>query len=193
MTPTKEMVDLMDALNLQHRFVNYDLNRIVDRKKVDRYGLEFASNQLYWFNRAPDYVNRMTLLIAKMIHDGSLDAHSVNKDGILEYNVAKDKRYSYYFEKRKLYKYEYHKSDNIYNEQRSLYLKALEIYNAEQATQGKSPLKEENEKLPIAYTSKERDDIKNFSDMAYGYYDHERTPLAKHSAIGSLFGQFLGF
>ena len=36
----------------------------------------------------------MSLFIAKMIEDGSFDAHSVDKDGNLVYNIKKDKRFS---------------------------------------------------------------------------------------------------
>lgn len=192
-TPDSETYDLIDSLNMEYRFVNYDMNHIVDRKKVDRYGLEFFSNNLYWFNRAPDYINRMSLFLAKMLHDGSYQAHTLNKDGQLIYDPAKDKRYSYYFEKRKEYKFEYHKTDLEYNKQRNLYLTALEIYNTERAVLSREPLDEKTDKLPQAYTSKEKDSIKNFSDMAYGFYDHERTPLEKNTAKGILFGQFLTY
>ena len=52
------------------------------------------SKYMYIFSSCPDFFNRMSLFIAKMIEDGSFDAHSVDKDGNLVYNIKKDKRFS---------------------------------------------------------------------------------------------------
>jgi hypothetical protein len=37
---------------------------------VDKGALNFLSDRLYWFSTAPDYVNRMSLFVAKMKKDG---------------------------------------------------------------------------------------------------------------------------
>ena len=47
--------------------------------------------------------------------------------------------------------------------------------------------------LPKAYTTKEKQAIKTFTDTAYGYYDHSETPSILHQATGILFGQFLRY
>jgi len=54
-------------------------------------------------NNTPDYVNRLTLFVAKMVHDGCYDAH-VMENGELKYNPTKDKRFQIYFAKREQYK-----------------------------------------------------------------------------------------
>jgi hypothetical protein len=51
----------------------------------------------------PDYYNRMAIIVAKMLEDGSWDALSV-KDGKLEYDWKRDKRY-------------YHLANNIRGEE----------------------------------------------------------------------------
>ena len=49
---------------------------------------------MFIFNAAPDFFNRMTLFVAKMLQDGSFDAHYVDENGILQYDIIKDKRFS---------------------------------------------------------------------------------------------------
>lgn len=39
--------NLVDALNLDYRIVNMDLNNVVDKTKIDRRGFFFASKHLY--------------------------------------------------------------------------------------------------------------------------------------------------
>lgn len=190
--PSKETYSLNEAINLQMRFANQDLNHIVDRKKVDKFGFNFLGENMYWFNTAPDYVNRLSLLFAKMIHDGSYDAHSLNSEGQLQYDPSKDKRYAHYFKNRKANEYQYHTSDELYNKQRSLYLTVVDEFNGENASFGEKLLTEKDN-IPSAYTSKERGSIKNFADMAYGFYDQDMSPMIKHTAMGIIFGQFLTF
>lgn len=193
--PNKDTFALNEAINLEMRFANQDLNHIVDRKKVDKFGLNFLGQNMYWCNTAPDYVNRMSLLIAKMIHDGSYEAHSLNSDGQLVYDPSKDARYSHYFKMRKQFGFNYDMSanpDELYNKQRSLYRSIIDEFNGENSSFGEKPLTEKDN-IPAAYTSKERGSIKNFSDMAYGFYDQDMSPLIKHKIVGTLFGQFLTF
>ena len=150
------------------------------------------SNIMYWCNTAPDYVNRLSLFLAKMIKDGCYEAHSIDENGNLVYDPSKDKRYSHYFKMRDQYKYEFSKTDTEYNDQRTLYLKAIEEFNAEIISSSEKVLTEKDN-IPRAYFSKQRDSIKTFSDTAYGYYDTERSPLIKHTAVGIIFGQFMTF
>lgn len=39
--------DINSELNTEYRIANRDLNQIVDKTKIDRFGLNFASNLLY--------------------------------------------------------------------------------------------------------------------------------------------------
>lgn len=186
--------NIVDNLNIHYGIANMDLNTIVHKTKTDRQGMfKFFSDNMYWFNNAPDYVNRMTLFVAKMIHDGCYDAHTIDKNGDFKYDPTKDKRFKKYFEKRKQYKYQFANNDQEYNDQRSLYITMLDDFNAENERLNLALLDEKTDLIPRAYTHKERESIKVFSDMAYGFYDHERSAMWKHTAIGSLFGQFLTY
>lgn len=179
---------------MHYGIANMDLNTIVNKTKTDRQGLfKFFSDNMYWFNNAPDYVNRMTLFVAKMIHDGTYDAHTMDSDDNFSYDATKDARFDIYFKKRKKYKYQFANNDSAYNDQRSLYIKMLDDFNLENSQLNQPLLEEEKDLIPRAYTHKERESIKVFADMAYGFYDHERSALWKHTAFGSLFGQFLTY
>jgi len=183
---------VVSELNNMYRFANRDLNQIVDKTKVDRRGINFLSNLMYWSNTAPDYVNRLTLFLAKMEKDGCYKAHSLDEEGNLVYDPRKDDRYSYYLNKRESYNFKEHASDIKYNDQRSLYLTTLDMFNSEMLTD-ETTILTEKDMLPSAYNNAERESIKTFSETAYGYYDHERSPLIKHLPLGIMFGQYMTF
>lgn len=179
-------------LNNEYAIANRDLHEVVSKTKVDRYGLNFMSNAFYWCNTFPDYINRLSLFLAKMVKDGTYDAHSINSQGQLVYDPAKDERYSYYFKNRERYGYEFAKSDSKYNEQRNKYLYAIADFNAEMYALNEKPLTEKDN-IPQAYSHSERSNIKTFADTAYGYYDRNLSPLEKFLPTGIIFGQFLTF
>ena len=189
---SKEDYPIISELNNVYRFANRDLNQMVDKTKVDRRGINFLSNLMYWSNTAPDYVNRLALLLAKMEKDGCYKAHSLNEDGDLVYDPRKDDRFSHYLNKRESYGMKAHNTDEKFNDQRSLYLTTQELFNNEMLTSDDTILTEKD-MLPAAYTNAERESIKTFSETAYGYYDHERSPLIKHLPLGIMFGQYMTF
>jgi hypothetical protein len=189
---SKDDYSLIWELNDNYRIANRDMNQLVDKTKVDRHGLNFMSSFMYWSNTAPDYINRMALFLAKMTKDGCYNAHSLDSEGNLIYDPTKDDRYSYYLSKRESYDYKIHPSDQKYNDQRSMYLTKINMFNSEMLLGSEKPLTEKD-LLPMAYTTAEKESIKTFTELAYGYYDHERSPLIKHLPMGIVFGQFMTF
>lgn len=134
---------------------------------------------MYSMNTIPDYYNRLALFLAKMIHDGSYDAHTLDEKQFLKYDPTKDKRFSYYFEKRSSYinpdpesKYKYLPSPNDleYNKQRAAYNLLISELNAENIRLGKE-IYEEGDIVDKAYSELERASFKSFTDTVYGYYD----------------------
>lgn len=192
MMKSQEDYDLTKKINTLYQIANRDLNQIVARTKVDRTGLNFFSDALFWFNTAPDYVNRMSLFLSKMLKDGTYKAHSLDSTGKLVYDPSKDDRFSYYFKVREGYSFEYNKSDEKYNNQRALYTKFIQEFNADSLLTGGKQLTEKDN-IPKAYTNKERESIKSFTDLSYGHYDKERNAPAKHTVLGILFGQYMTF
>ena len=189
---TQEDWSMIMEINNFYRVANRDLNQIVDKTKVDRHGLNFFSNFMYWSNTAPDYINRLALFFAKSLKDGSYKAHSLDENGNLVYDARKDERYSHYLQMRESYNFEIHKTDTKYNDQRAMYLAQMKTFN-EEAIFENDKILEEKDLLPQAYTNKEKESIVTFTAMAYGYYDHERVPLVKNLPMGILFGQFMTF
>ena len=132
---------------------------------------------MYSCNTFPDYYNRLSLFIAKMIHDGSYDAHSLDEFGEIVYDAKKDKRFSHYLENREKNKnaqgqFIPSKTDKLYNTQRNLFNVIRGEINAERIRVGLNERTEE-EGLEQAYSEKERQSYKSFTDSVYGYYDKD--------------------
>jgi hypothetical protein len=87
---------LLGKLNIKYRISNVDLARIEQRAITGRSGLVNFENKMYSTMRAPDFLNRMVLFVARCIKDGTIDAYSLNENDELVYNWKKDKRFSAY-------------------------------------------------------------------------------------------------
>lgn len=179
--------NLADGINNFYRFANRDVNNAVQRMQTSRRGVMMGlSPWMYSMNTIPDYYNRLSLFMAKMIEEGSYDAHYM-VDGDLKYDALKDTRFTKYFANRHLYmnedktKYIPAKNDEEYNRQRNLYTLILGELNEERDRVNQSKLSEVNDILPMAYSEKERLSYKSFTDTVYGYYDKD-SQAAWHNA-----------
>ena len=77
--------NLLSKLCLKYRISNTDVGRIAERAKTGRNGIFNTTNWLYSTLRGPDFLNRMTLFVAKCMHDGVWNAFSLDKNGDLKY------------------------------------------------------------------------------------------------------------
>lgn len=195
-----EEFNQVQAINAFYGFANMDINSYTKKIQTNRRASMFMgiSPLMYFFNTAPDYFNRLTLFVAKMKHDGSFDAHSQDENGQLIYDPTKDKRFSYYFQNRDKYKndfgnYTAAKNDEEFNRQRNLYLLIQSELNTERQLAGLSSLDENKDFIDKAYSEKERQSYKSFTDSIYGYYDKENSPSWHYNAFGVLFLQFMQF
>jgi hypothetical protein len=87
---------LIESLNRVYGVNDMDMNSYIDHIKSDQNGLFNFKNMVWKFASRPDYYNRMTIFVAKMINEGSLDAHSIDENGNLVYDSSKDARYRAY-------------------------------------------------------------------------------------------------
>ena len=86
---------LVGALNNLYRINDRDLNLLGESIAYDNHGImHWGSRMLYLNTTAPDWFNRMTLLVAKMMADGTWEAHSLSADGHIIYDPTKDKRFA---------------------------------------------------------------------------------------------------
>lgn len=170
---------LLEYLNWDYGMANADADSIYRELNKGNTGiLNFKSENLFIAQRSPDMLHRMTILIAKMLHDGCYDAYSV-VDDTLVYDFKKDARFSKYLmgmEKSPEYK-----------KQKALYLTMLEQFNKEGYN-----LKI-GDPLPRAYTNLEAQSVKSFADICYGHYDKNTQMMLKYQFIGSFMMQFRTF
>ena len=183
---------LCESLNKIYSIANEDISRTVENSMLSRHGmLANLSKYMYLANSAPDYFNRLTLFVAKMMEDGCFEAHSLDKDGMLKYDFKKDKRFS------ELNK---HGLNSNYRGEKYLEQKALYLAMAEQfEKEGRSFIEYDKDgnvtykEFDRAYTTKQRNSIKEVADLAYGYYDHEIKSLVDLGFFGLIWKQFQTF
>ncbi len=180
-----KQITAIESLNIQYRMANMDINGMVDKVTSNKKGMSaLGSRWMFWMTGCPDYLNRMSIFIAQMIKDGSWDAHTM-VNGELKYDWKQDKRFSIYAKGLT--------NHQDYASQRAKYLRLVEQLNIEGVTnQYGEPLKEGDD-LIRAYSSIERDSLKSFANMMFGYYDHEDKALVNNIFFGSLWLQFRTF
>lgn len=182
-TSDARAVNLLSKLCLRYRLSNTDIGRISERAKSARNGIYNWDNWAYGTLRSPDFLNRMTLFVARCIEDGCWEAWSVNKDtGDLEYDWRKDKRFD-------LLAREDTSNPKAYAKQRSLYFSKIREYNMEHPE--KEPLDISLEtNLPWPYSNKEIVSIRAVADNIYGSYDKSKKGMYENWALGVAFGMF---
>ena len=189
--------NLIDRINQYYRFANMDVNTLAKKMQTDRRGLfRGLGRWMYAANTIPDYYNRLSLFLAKMLADGSYNAHSL-VDGKFTYDPRKDGRFEYYLANREKHKdkngnYVPAKGDEKYNKQRQHYLLVMGQLNVEYRGEGVKEMTE-SDIIPSAYSEKERSSFKSFTDMAYGYYDKDSQSQMNNGFFGMAWLQFMQF
>lgn len=174
--------NLLNKICLKYRISNTDVSRISERAKTNRTGILNLENIAYSTLRCPDFLNRMTLFVAKCMHDGVWDAFSLNADGQLVYDWTKDKRFSALKTAPK--------GSDEYNKALSLYYSRIREYNEEHP---ENPIeKPDNDwpTLPEPYSRRYVNSIRALGDNIYGSYDKSKKSMSEHASYGFLFGSF---
>ena len=190
-------VTKIELLNELYGISNMSINEIPEQATSNKTGI-FAlfSRFSTWSLTAPDYLNRMSIFIAQMIHDGCWEAYELEKDseGVmqLKYNMAKDKRFALYAEYRgDLSKVPQHLKAE-FQKQAALYEIMREELNEELPTVERITT-DKYMPLPKAYTTLQRNSLKSFSDMTFGYYDRDTKAWFFKTSIGVIFKQFMAY
>ena len=188
---------LIDILLKFYRIHNMDIGSMVDSLKTDRNGVFKGIGKFAFLTSTlGDKFNRSAMLIAKMIHDGSFEAHKLEGEKLI-YDPTKDKRFSYYLSNRESYKnsdgtYKPKPGDEKYNSQRRLYLAVVDQLNKE-ATIINGAILTERDLIPKAYSQKERNSLKAQADLIYGAYDKDSQPQILQKLAGISYLQFMQF
>nr|DAF63725.1 MAG TPA: hypothetical protein [Podoviridae sp. ctz6O13] len=165
----------LNQFNIRFGLSNFDAARVAERLKTGRGGVLNYEYWMYYTLRAPDYLNRMTLFVAKMHKDGVYDAYTLNEDHRLVYNWRLDKRFSAYAVGNT--------ADPKYNEQKALYFSMIRAFNIER--NGKKLAYTDD--LPDAYTPSQIRSIKTLGESIYGAFDQSSRSKYEFVAIGRNF------
>lgn len=168
----------LNQFNIKYGFSNFDAAKVADRLKTSRTGILNYDSMMYWTLRAPDYLNRMTLFVAKLHHDGAYDAYSLDENHRLKYDWKKDKRFAVYASGDQ--------SHPKYAEQQALYYSTIRAFNMERSGEKLNY----TDDLPDAYTPAQIRAIKVLGESIYGAYDQASKSKYEHMVIGR---NFLGF
>lgn len=181
-------VSMLQQLNAVYGMANQSLNQLARQRRVKWAHINhWSKDTLFLTATSPDFMHRMSLLIAKMKNDGCFEAHSLDENGVLVYDFKKDKRFEH------LVKGE--TSHENYLKEQSLYKAMIDDFNrAGFRKEDGSALNAENlDALPQAYTRTEGQSIKNYADLLYGHYDDESKSLLCDTFVGSIFLQYKTF
>lgn len=179
-------VSKLQQLNEKYAMANQSLTQIAGQRRLSWGNIKhWGKDTLFLTATAPDFMHRVSILVAKMMGDGCWDAHVLNDDGELVYDYKLDNRFKDYRENNT--------SSPNYLKQKSLYLKMLEEFKKEGLTNKDGSELKEGDDLPQAYTSKTAQAIKNYSDLLYGHYDDESRSLLCDTFVGSFFLQYKTF
>lgn len=180
-TSNARATNLLSKLCLRYRLSNTDVSRISERAKSARNGITNWDNWGYATLRGPDFLNRMTLFVARCMQDGCWDAWSLNSEGELEYEWRKDKRFD------KLASGDINSPE--YDSQRALYISKLREYNEEHPDMEPLDLSLETN-LPSPYSNKDILSIRSLADNIYGSYDKSKKSMYENWALGVAMGMY---
>ena len=172
-------INLLSKLNIRYRLSNTDLARIKERLRTGRNGVYNWDNWAYATLRSPDFLNRMTLFVARCMQDGVWDAYSM-EDGQLKYDVNKDQRFQHFLK------------DDVdhpdYKKEKALFILHVNNWNKEHPSS--TPLDWSKKQLPEPYSDQEILAIKNVANNIYGSYDKSLKAQYEHTALGWAFGMY---
>ena len=138
----------------------------------------------------------MSIFIAQMMHDGCWDAYELKQDseGVmqLEYDMAKDKRFALYAKYKGDLSQVPQNLKSEFQKQAALYEIMREELNKELAPIDRITTNKYTP-LPKAYTTLQRNSMKSFSDMTFGYYDRDTKAWFFKTAVGVIFKQFMAY
>lgn len=178
-------INLLNQLNIKYRISNVDLARIQEVLTTGRDGIKNYDNWLYATLRKPDFINRMSLFVARCMQDGVWKALSVDEDGNFKYDWKEDERFKYYAD----HKDNPPENDKEFLESKGRYFSALMEYNRENPN---TPLniQDPDVSLPNPYTNAEVESIKIAADSIYGSYDKSKKSMYEFQTKGIILGQF---
>lgn len=177
-------VSKLQQLNAIYQMANQSVNQIAKQRRLNWMNIHnWSRDTLFITATAPDFMHRVSILVAKMMADGCWDAHSI-EDGKLVYDFTKDKRFEQFLKDNTSHK-DYLKQKALYETMVEEFTKSG--YTKEDGTKLNADAKDP---LPRAYTNIEAQSIKNYADLLYGHYDESSKALMNDMFISSFMLQY---
>ena len=175
-------ISMLSALQAKYRLSNIDLASM-ESLRIGRGGVANYKNWAYATLRRPDFLNRMTLFVARCMKDGCWEGWELNDD-ILTYNWKKDKRFKALVDGTS-------KDDPEYKHAKALYMSKAREWNAEHP-ESQIDLNPETAEtfLPAPYADREILAIKEVADNIYGAYDKSLKSMGEHTTLMWFFGMY---
>lgn len=170
-------MSLLNQINIKNGFSNFDAAKVAERLKTGRGGVLNPEHWMYWTLRAPDYLNRMVLFVAKAHHDGVWQAYSLDENNRLKYNWRLDARFNQLAANNT--------NHPDYAKQKSLYYSLIRQFNMETGSELSY-----SDDLPDGYTPGQIRAIKTLGESIYGAYDNASKAMYENMAIGRNFAFF---
>ena len=179
-------MSLLQQLNVNYKMANQSMGGIAQNRRVNWLNIKnWNEDTLFLTATAPDFLHRVSILVAKMMGDGCWEAHSLDENGKLVYNFKNDKRFEHYNNNDVDHK--------DYLKEKALYETMLEQFIAEGYKKEDGSDLKIGDDLPNAYTQREAQSIKNFGDLLYGHYDEESKSLFCDTFLGTFIMQYKTF
>jgi|GEM_PF-2638637 len=75
---------LVDQLNILYGVNDMDIDQYVENMKYSKnYSIFNFSRFAFYTTSRPDFYNRMTIFIARLIHEGAYDAYSLDENNVI--------------------------------------------------------------------------------------------------------------
>lgn len=178
-------VSMLQQMNELYGMANQSLTQIANNRRLGWANIHhWGKSTLFITATAPDFMHRMSLLVAKMKSDGCWEAHSTDETGKMIYDFKKDGRFQHLINGDI--------SNPEYLKEKAIYETMIDGFNQEGfRKEDGSKLDATNlDALPQAYTRTEAQSIKNYADLLYGHYDEESKSLLYDNFLGSFFLQY---
>jgi len=175
-------ISMLSALQAKYRLSNIDLASM-ESLRIGRGGVANYKNWAYATLRRPDFLNRMTLFVARCMKDGCWEGWEL-KDDILIYDWKKDKRFKALVDGTS-------KDAPEYKHAKALYMSKAREWNSEHP-ESQIDLNPETAEtfLPAPYADREILAIKEVADNIYGAYDKSLKSMGEHTTLMWFFGMY---
>lgn len=184
--------NMLNALNRRYGMTGYSYTEMAETNVRSHFGLQnMNSNDVYILSKLPDNYFRLTILVAKLMADGSFDAYDFDGENLF-YDWKKDKRFTAFAENNK-------KDPTLYAEQKEVFKEMVKEWSRVRDDLGLSSISEIDNMtddqlrevvLPDALPPSFKGSVRQMASELFGFFDTEDRSLISATLLGSAFMQY---